>query len=108
MYGTKLINKNFDCADALMKLNIMFKKKTEIGIYFRFYDDNNFYLLKLNTRKESGIILVKNSAGVISELVYHDYDFDLNLQYRLYLVFNEKLISLHIQKGEYRWVQKIF
>lgn len=64
VYGTKLFRKRFDTANALLKVNIWQDKKSIFAIFFRYYDDNNYYAFKFNTRKESTILLVKRVAGV--------------------------------------------
>ncbi len=64
VYGTKLFRKRFDTANALLKVNIWQDKKSIFAIFFRYYDDSNYYAFKFNTRKESTILLVKRVAGV--------------------------------------------
>jgi len=48
-YGTVLKNKAFDCNDGLFKVNVYFESKGNVAILFRYYDDQNFYSLELNT-----------------------------------------------------------
>jgi len=48
-YGAILKNKKFDCNDGLMKVNVYFETIGNAIILFRYYDDNNFYALELNS-----------------------------------------------------------
>lgn len=107
VYGTKLFRKRFDTANALLKVNIWQDKKSIFAIFFRYYDDNNYYAFKFNTRKESTILLVKRVAGVEKILAFWNEELPINQWNRFYIVFDEQVITMNLQLGIYRNVPKI-
>jgi len=48
-YGSTLVNKNFDCSDGIFFVNVYLESTSFAAILFRFYDENNFYALELNS-----------------------------------------------------------
>jgi hypothetical protein len=49
------IRKNLDFADGLLKLNIFYDKIESTAIYFRYYNELNYYVIKLNVLKKDGL-----------------------------------------------------
>lgn len=84
-----MFRKRFDTANALLKVNIWQDKKSIFAIFFRYYDDSNYYAFKFNTRKESTILLVKRVAGVEKVLGFWNEDLPVNQWNRFYIVFDE-------------------
>lgn len=64
IYGTILINKNFDCHDGLYKINLYFNTLGQAVIIARYYDSQNFYAIELGFPGKKRVTLVKKSEGV--------------------------------------------
>ena len=47
----------------MMKINIFFEEIQEVAIYFRYYDENNYYVIKMNVPKQKKIEIYKKVAG---------------------------------------------
>ncbi len=63
-YGSVLINKNFDCSDALFKANVYFETVGQASLVFRYYDENNYYSLEMNVPGAQRLRLVKKNEGI--------------------------------------------
>jgi len=88
-YGTILKNKKFDCNDGLLKVNVYFESKGNAAIMFRYYDDQNFYSLELNTPGQKNMRLMKKSEGENEEIKTADIFFSQGVWYRFRIVFDE-------------------
>ena len=47
-YASKLVRKNLDLTDGLAKVNIFYDEIEQSAIYFRYYNEDNYYVLKIN------------------------------------------------------------
>ena len=63
-------------------------------MFFRYYDEKNYYVLKFNNPEEPSLILAKKSAGIYKEIAYYSELFDLSIENRFFLIFEEDLIHL--------------
>lgn len=102
-YGSSLIYKNFDCADAEFRVNVYMTNSNMGIIYFRYFDSNNFYALELNSPGgRDKIKLVKKIAGN-GKVLAGSVDAILpRVWYRFKIVYKEDRIMVFRQTGNLR------
>jgi len=79
-----------------LKVNVHYKKRSEFGIFVRYYDENNYYVFKFNVPEEAPIMLVRRSAGVDKIIASHNEELTSGEFNRLYIVFDHTTISLNV------------
>jgi len=107
-YGSILKNKNFDCNDGIMRVNVYFETVGNAAIMFRYYDEANWYSLELNTPNRKKLRLVKKDEGEAEELISQDVYFSAGVWYRFIIVFHESNIQVWMQTGNLRNIERIF
>lgn len=83
-----LIRKDFDSANGMMKVNIFFETISKAALYFRYYDENNYYVIKFNVKGQKKIELYKKVGGFESLVVTNDESFLELIWYRFFIVFH--------------------
>ena len=54
----------------MMKVNIFFETISKAALYFRYYDENNYYVIKFNVKGQKKIELYKKVGGFESLMGY--------------------------------------
>lgn len=92
---------NFDSQNGMLKVNVYFDKlddNTEgvagkTAIFFRYYDSNNFYVLRLSESEKKEISLHKKVKGEYAELIRLPDVPVFKVWYTYYVVFyNNRII----------------
>ena len=104
-YGTQIINRNFDCTNALYKVKIYFDKSlSKSAIFFRFYNENNFYAAELNYPGENLRILKKYEGQSQILISTKEIAFIPNIWYTFSIVFYGYNLQLWLQTGNLRLI----
>lgn len=93
-----------------MKVNIYFDKLDEksqglagmTGIYFRYYDAQNYYVLKFNVPGKDQIELYKKVSGEESLIAKKGDSVKFRVWYRYFFVIHYKTIKIYRQIGKIR------
>lgn len=81
--------REFSVLDGLFTFNVFWETFGEIGIFFRTYDNNNYYVLKVNPTATGKTISVwKNSNGRMVKLIEKDFSFEVSSWYSFFLNLN--------------------
>lgn len=94
-----MIRKNFDTANGIMKCNILFESIGRAAFYFRYYDENNYYVIKLNVKGQKKMELYKKVGGFESLIETNDESFLELVWYRFFIVFHNDEIMVYRQTG---------
>jgi len=92
----------------MMKINIFFEEIQEVAIYFRYYDENNYYVIKMNVPKQKKIEIYKKVAGFESLIDTDDESFIEMIWYRFFIVFHNDELKLYKQTGDIRRIKLVF
>lgn len=99
--STYLVKKAFDVNNGLFYVNILYSKKSALGILFRFIDKNNHYILEINTGLDN-LQLFCMYEGQKERLGNANYNFDIDVWHKFYITYIGDKISVFIQSGTKR------
>lgn len=102
-YGTVMVHREFDCNDGIFQINVYFETLEGMGIiFFRYYDENNFYGLEVNSQSSNKVRLVKKNEGVGEAIEGFDTKLLPQVWYRFKIVYYDTNIQVFLQMGQRR------
>lgn len=115
-YASTFKRLEFDAQDGLLKINLYFAQVDEsvegvagqTGIFFRHYDQENFYVLKLNQTNKKVIELHKKVKGEFSLLAEKVDIVRFNIWYQYFIVFHGNHLEVYREIGKIRALEKVF
>jgi len=98
--------KDFTALDGLFIFNVFWEQLGALGVYFRVYDDDSYFLLKIipALNNDAVTIILQKSInrevkiiGNQLKLGEYKFSFQASLWYTFYLQLNKENIQLQIQ-----------
>lgn len=107
-FGTYLLRKNFQCPNALIRVNTYFKTIGRSAILFRFASIDNYLALEFNG-KDAPVRLIQKEGQVVKELMgVTDNQLYAKTWYRWRIYYNGKDIKVFYQNHNIRKIFKLF